>query len=351
MDACLSHMTALRWLLRNFSLRLPGERLSRARALPDRPPSHREAEDIRAVVGAALPEGEGGERFPLDVLVSSRSGRGGCELVKTHLCTSALPAGSFVPMGIRGHDLWVTSPELTFLQLAADLDTAAAAYVGMALCSCFRIDAFDVSGVVRRDPPDAPLTSVARIASYLQRASGVRGVARARRALALVRDGALSPPEAGIALSAELRPGLGGFALGEVSLNRAVRAYAGTDAHGRGGYVTRYPDVVIKATDRRGVQRMAGIDYDPTLTHGGEFRRQLDLERGNQISAVRTIDHFTFTRYQAGTYDRFIASMDQVRRALGRRRVPRDPSEEVARRVDLERQDVWNRFVRGGFAL
>lgn len=371
MDVCLSHMTALHWLLRNFNPRDEDERPSRARVLPASAPDATLAAEIRSYIGSSLPErvgssnggrrcideGEGGDESEdegpelLDVLVSRRSGRRSSCGVTSHLCSSSLPPGSFVSLRMRALDMWVTSPELTFLHLAVSLDVAGAAYVGMALCSRYRIDELDSSGVVIRGAWDSPLTSVRRIGRYLSRASGVRGVERARRALAYVRDGALSPPEGGIALAAEFPPLLGGYSLGEVSLNQPIRAYSGVNAKGDPQYVTRYPDVVIRSTDSRGRSRMAGIDYDPLLTHGGEAHRRFDLERGNQITAARVLDHFTFTGEQSGKYEAFASSMDQVRRVLGQRRLPREREGDMARRVDLARRDVWDRFLHGGFVL
>lgn len=374
MDVCLSHMTALHWLLRNFNPRDSGERPNRVKALPASAPDAALANEIRSYIGSSLPErasrsgtgrqtkgdGENGagpedvEEGPelLEVIVSRRSGRRSSSGVTSHLCTSDnFPAGSFISLKMRACDIWITSPELTFLHLSTSLDVVGAAYVGMALCSRYRIEELDASGVVIRDAWDSPLTSVKRIKSYLSRASGVRGVERARRALAYVRDGALSPPEGGIALAAELPPLLGGYSLGEVSLNQAIRAYSGVDARGRPKYVTRYPDVVIRSVDGRGRARMAGIDYDPLITHGGEIHRQLDLERGNQITAARKLDHFTFTGQQSGSYRSFADSMDQVRRALGQRRLPREQEGEMARRVDLARRDLWERCLHGGIVL
>lgn len=374
MEVCLSHMTALHWLLRNFNPRESGERPNRVRALPASAPDAALANEIRTYIGSSLPErvrrnetgfqrvaeggsGAGGETIEegpelLEVIVSRREGRRSSCGVISHLCTSDnLPAGSFISLKMRACDIWVTSPELTFLHLSVPLDVVGAAYVGMALCSRYRIDELDVSGVVLRDAWDSPLTSVKRINSYLSRASGVRGVERARRALAYVRDGALSPPEGGIALAAELPPLLGGYSLGKVSLNQAIRAYSGVDERGRPQYVTRYPDVVIRSIDGRGRARMAGIDYDPLVTHGGEMHRQFDLERGNQITAARRLDHFTFTGQQNGSYRSFADSMDQVRRALGQRRFPREQEGEMAHRVDLARRDLWERCLHGGIVL
>lgn len=351
MDVCLSHMTALHWLLRNFNPRRRGERPSRALAIPTRAPDARLAEEIYSYIGSSLPEAREGYP-PLDVLVSRRSGRRSSNAVVSHLCVSDLPEGSFVSLGMRALDIWVTSPELTFLQLAETLGVVGTAYVGMALCSDFRLDAFDASGVVRRSREgDVPLTSVARIGRYLARSSGVRGVALARRALRYVRDGAYSPPEGGIALAAELPPLLGGYSLGEVSLNQGIRAYAGVDDRGAARYVTRYPDVIICSVDGRGRPRAAAIDFDPSVTHGDEIKRQLDLDRGNQITAARRLDHFTFTGRQADDYDAFAASMDQVRRALGVRRTPRDRTGRAALRVDLARRDLWESCLHGGILL
>ena len=347
MKVCLSHMTALHWLLRHFNPRQKGDRASRATTVPPCAPRVAEAQEIRRVVGGSLPVGEDGREPPLDVVVSSREGRRSSAEVTSHLCTSHLPAGSFIPLHIRGFDLWVTSPELTFVQLAAELDVAGAAYVGMALCSSFRLEELDVSGTVRRRPPDEPLTTVARIGAFLRRAGGLRGVAKARRALQYVRDGALSPPEAGIALVAEMRPGLGGHSLGEVSLNEGFRVYAGLSPAGKPIFSTRYPDVVIRRRDDQGNLRLLGIDHDPTITHGGELRRSLDLERGNQLESCRKLVHFTFTNLQTTNYNAFASSMDQVRRALGKRREPREEQGEHARKIECERRDLWERFVHG----
>lgn len=347
MKVCLSHMTALHWLLRHFNPRQRGDRASRAITVPSCAPGIAEAQEIRQVIGASLPAGKDGGEPPIDVVVSRREGRRSSAEVTSHLCSSRLPAGSFVPLHIRGFDLWVTSPELTFVHLAGELDVAGAAYVGMALCSGFRLEELDVSGTVRRRPPDEPLTTVSRIGAFLRRAGNLRGVAKARRALKYVRDGALSPPEAGIALVAEMRPALGGYSLGEVSLNEGFRVYAGLSPAGRPVFSTRYPDVVIRHRDDQGNLRLLGIDHDPTLTHGGELRRSLDLERGNQLESCRRLVHFTFTNLQTSDYSAFASSMDQVRRALGKRREPREEQGELARRIDCERRDLWERFVHG----
>lgn len=208
MKVCLSHMTALHWLLRHFSPRHQGDRASRATTAPPCAPGVAEAQEIRRVVGGSLPAGEDGVEPPLDVVVSKREGRRFSAEVTSHLCTSRLPAGRPV-------------------------------------------------------------------------------------------------------------------------------------------FSTRYPDVVIRRLDDQGNLRLLGIDHDPTITHGGELRRSLDLERGNQLESCRRLVHFTFTNLQTSDYNVFASSMDQVRRALGKRREPREEQGELARKIDCERRDLWERFVHG----
>lgn len=229
MKVCLSHMTALHWLLRHFNPRQRGDRASRATTVPSCAPGIAEAQEIRQVIGASLPAGKDGGEPPIDVVVSRREGRRSSAEVTSHLCSSRLPAGSFVPL----------------------------------------------------------------------------------------------------------------------HLNEGFRVYAGLSPAGKPVFSTRYPDVVIRHRDDQGNLRLLGIDHDPTLTHGGELRRSLDLERGNQLESCRRLVHFTFTNLQTSDYSAFASSMDQVRRALGKRREPREEQGELARRIDCERRDLWERFVHG----
>ena len=244
--------------------------------------------------------------------------------------------------GLRGYSISVTSPELTFLQIAATEDMRVAAYVGTALCSSFRIDEFEDSGLVRREPPEEPLTSVKRIASYLRRAKGVHGVDAARRALKYIRDGALSPPECAITTLSMLPNALGGFAWHNVSLNAAVRVFDRLDARGERCYATRYPDIVIFARTSDGERRVVGIDYSPEITHGGEARRRSDVERENQIGSVRHMAHFTFTEEERLSYPKWKSSMERVRLALGTRRARKNGRADD---YDRERWEAWHMLL------
>ncbi|MBM6817033.1 hypothetical protein H6A23_07645 [Olsenella uli] len=341
MALCISHWTALRWLLRNFASRHDGSDSEGSRPLLSGAPRAEEVREALDYLALRLPLDDGAGRA-IDVLVAERGLRRGREGLRCHLCSGELPRGSVIPAGIRGYDLMVTSPELTFVQIAAVEDVRVAAYAGMALCSGYRLDEFEDSGLADRADFDEPLTSVGAIAAFLRRAKGLRGVRAAERALAFVRDGALSPPEGGIAELALLPYRLGGYACKDVSLNRGIRVLDRVGPNGERHYTTRFPDVTILARDPAGVRRIVGIDYDPRLTHGGEAKRQSDVERGNQINGARKITHFTFTELQRKSFPRWRSSMEQVRIALGQRPARRDGRTDA---YDAERWEAWHMLL------
>lgn len=345
MTTCISHWTALHWHLRWFCW--TGAALGDVARLPGVGPSAAEVRDVMRALGPYLPDVEG--RLPaIDVLTSAAGGRREILGVRCHVCESRLPSGSIQATGLRGYGIVATSPELTFVQIAASEDVRVAAYVGMALCSSFRIDEFAPGGVEKRRDPDEPLTSVKKIAAYLRRAKGVYGVDAARRALAYVRDGALSPPEGGIALLSILPCRQGGFAWKDVRLNTAVRVFDRLDAYGERRYITRYPDVVVVARTSDGGRRVVGIDYDPEVTHGEEARRRSDVERGNQIGGVRRITHFTFTDEERTSFGAWRSSMERVRLALGKRKPRRNGRADD---FDQERWEAWHLLLNHPPAL
>lgn len=115
-----------------------------------------------------------------------------------------------------------SSPELTFLQIAVKHTLLETVYMGYALCSSYRIDADAENGIALREGDDEPLTSVARIGQYLAKVDGTYGSAKARRALAYVRDGSISPAESAMAMALSMPRRFGGFAAGDVVLGENV---------------------------------------------------------------------------------------------------------------------------------
>lgn len=214
MNICLSHDAAFRWLVRNRNPRITGNRTT-ARVLPCASPFVSESRALRSLLGI--------EDGKLEVLVRTSAGRRDGDCLRSHYSGNAYPAGSFVKVPVEGFGaVCCSSPELTFLQIAVKHSLLETVYMGYALCSSYRIDADAENGIALREGDDEPLTSAARIGQYLAKVDGAYGTAKARRALAYVRDGSISPTESAMAMALSMPRRFGGFAAGDVVLGENV---------------------------------------------------------------------------------------------------------------------------------
>ena len=241
MNICLSHDAAFRWLVRNRNPRITGNRTT-ARVLPCTSPFVSESRTLRSLLGI--------EDGKLEVLVRTSAGRRDGDCLRSNYSGSAYPAGSFVKVPVEGFGaVCCSSPELTFLQIAVKHTLLETVYMGYALCSSYRIDADAENGIALREGDDEPLTSVARIGQYLAKVDGTYGSAKARRALAHVRDGSISPTESAMAMALSMPRRFGGFAAGDVVL--------GENVAGRGclsvaeGSGTSGRKLTVRSTNRR----------------------------------------------------------------------------------------------------
>lgn len=241
MDICLSHDAAFRWLVRNRNPRITGNRTT-ARVLPCTSPFVSESRTLRSLLGI--------EDGKLEVLVRTSAGRRDGDCLRSHYSGNAYPAGSFVKVPVEGFGaVCCSSPELTFLQIAVKHTLLETVYMGYALCSSYRIDADAENGIALREGDDEPLTSVARIGQYLAKVDGTYGTAKARRALAYVRDGSISPTESAMAMALSMPRRFGGFAAGEVVLGENVAGRGCLSlAEGSGGFGRV---LTVRSTSRR----------------------------------------------------------------------------------------------------
>lgn len=188
---------------------------------------------------------------PLHLLVRSRLDRRWQPDLITHSCTKNLSPGSFFSLG---EGLFVTSPELTFIQVACRLSLESLIHFGMMLCGMYCREPIALAqpdgcseplrdvelcsakngGLAlrpsrsRRLKKRVPLTSADDLRAY---AEGVRsmqgrslnGVRLALRVLPYVIDRSRSPMESALAMALCLPRRFGGFALPLPSLNAPVR--------------------------------------------------------------------------------------------------------------------------------
>lgn len=248
MRLVVNKMTALR-LLRG--LRGARSRLTSARTgllAPDPAPRRRwsaAALPLERLFLAAPPT----KRHPIHVAVPTKGARLQAAFASCTIYSSGLPEGSFVDLG---DGLFMPCPELLFLELASVMAPAVHALVGCELCGSFARDPQDPrTGDVAFDVP--PVTSVEKIASYVDACHNVRGIRRARRNLAYVADNAWSPMEAILGVMAALPVVEFGYGLGPVRLN--VRHDNPSELVGLGCRPSRVPDIEVTGT-------CLGFNYD-----------------------------------------------------------------------------------------
>ena len=185
------------------------------------------------------------ERHPLCVAVPTAATRLRVKGVSCTVHGKGLPANAFVDVG---GGLFISSPELLFIELAGIMLPEVHLVVGMELCGTFARDASDPrNGSVAYQIP--AVTSVDRIQAFVDGCHHVNGLGPARETLEWLLDNAWSPMEAVVAAMAVLPGAMLGYDLWPIDLNVPIDARGGT-ATG-----TRIPDLVFRGTD-------VGLNYD-----------------------------------------------------------------------------------------
>lgn len=256
--------------------------------------------------------------------VSTRAGRRFVAGAECRLVTGSYPAGSF--FRLRGAEL-VTSPELTFLQMARTLDDDLLILYGYELCGYFARS--------REEPGfvNCPaLTSRARLEAYLDRVEALRrergegmpwGLGPARRALRHVRDLAASPEEAVVSMVLTLPSRRGGYAIPEARLNERVTL---------GARVARLFGIDSFVCDLSWDGGARVLEYQGSQ-HKLRSRKAYDMRKGNVLVAdERSV--IKMDRSMLSSRDRMDEVAKAVSRTLG---IPwREPSASVAtRRIRL----------------
>ncbi len=175
------------------------------------------------------------------------------QYVCSHVCGRDLSAQSILLLDEHSS---VVCPELLFVQMAETLELGHLVMLGNELCGTFTRSAnHPASGPVVDHVP--PATTVEDIRQYLKKGIGVRGAKRARLALAYVRDGAASVPEAKLATMYELPSEECGYGLGPITLNKRVRVSKTQNLQKKRD---RYPDILLALAP-------IGINYDGEKDH------------------------------------------------------------------------------------
>lgn len=298
MKLVLSHTSALDFI-RAERWRRGELQPARVTTLADCASSLAEVESIRI---PAFDQSQG----KLEVLVDSPDKA--CRS-KDHICRVLLAppiSGMFCKIADRAY---VTSPEMTFVQMANRLDFLDLVRLGMEFCGTYAPCPFS-----NRFDERQPVTSRNRLMSFCNRASGTRGAATVRKALRWVVEGSNSPAETALVLYLCLPVRMGGYGFALPDMNPETPL--GVRASKMHGYNTMRCDL-------HWVEAATVIEYDSDQEHLTSQSAARDAGRRN-VLGYKDIAVITVRKPMVASPGQFDNVARQLARRLGRRLRPRD---------------------------
>ena len=156
---------------------------------------------------------EGGR---LHLLLRDGKARRKSDGVINHVWGGPIPEGSFYRLA---DDVFVASPEFTFLHLASSLGLGELVAYGNEICGAYAFDPSEERGFRKRS---VSLTTAEKLLSFTQAAAGAPGAQRALRALRFIGDGAESPTETTTWTLLRLLFRYGGYNQDGLAMNRDI---------------------------------------------------------------------------------------------------------------------------------
>lgn len=247
-------------------------------------------------------------RRRLEVLVGDEAKRGQSQDHICHILKVQPIAGMFCKVG---KNAYVTSPEMTFLQMTSRMPLVNLVMLGMEMCGTYASSPY--GDYVDERPP---ITSKKRLLSFCDRArkAGIRGATAALDALRWVVDGSNSPAETEVVLFLCLPVRLGGYGFKYPDMNPE------TPLGRRESKMLGQPRM---RCDLHWVLERVVIEYDSDQEHLTSQSASKDARRRNVLGyknvTVITVRNPMITEPRA-----FDDVAVQLAKALGRRLRPRD---------------------------
>ena len=157
--------------------------------------------------------------FPLHCVVSEPKNRRNVKGGHCHVLGADMKA-ICLRQSNEGSLLCVVSPEVLFLQMAAQLSLIELVRLGYELCGSYSLPMAqpNYAGTPRGFSRRSPLTSVAKLNAHIVQQGNNRNVKNARVALRYVVDGAASPRETELCMLMVFPRKMGGYGLGVPSI-------------------------------------------------------------------------------------------------------------------------------------
>ena len=208
-----------------------------------------------------------GLTLPIQLVVWCREDRRRTAISQSHVLTTQ---DGFYPAVRIANDLFVSSPEFAFLQMASLLDEEHLVFLGMELCGRYGIRDGKAFTRAQVCTPDV-------IEVLIDRMPRIRGRRAAQAALPRVLEGAGSPMEAALALILSSPREMGGYGLEAPVLNRSLPV----EGHARELWVDDHitPDLLWERA------RLV-IEYDSDLHHSASSRIANDAKRRDVLTEM-----------------------------------------------------------------
>lgn len=268
---------------------------------------------------------------PLHVYTGIEERRLPSKAIVCHQLSKPLPSGSFRRIG---KDLYVSSPELCFVEMAGLLSPIQLLEFGYLLCGTY-------PGRYPGEAPPArpPLTSCSKLASFAEAMKGRRGCASARRAIGYIEEGSASPRETQLAMLLSLPTKLGGYGFPKPQMNYRIcfgkreKALFGRDHIVLDLYWSRF--------------RVA-LEYDGQAFHSSDQRLSSDRRKEGEL-ACRNIIVMRIDKMQMRNSNHIYVIAKKLARLMGRR-VPEPTTDQWRKRQQLfnqlHRQSLLNSLER-----
>ena len=143
---------------------------------------------------------------PVSILVSCKANMRKSQNLSPRIWSGKHPSRSFYKIA---QNLYISTPEATFLQLGKELSLIQLITIGYELCGSYGLSVQSSSGFLRREPRSNPQL----IERYLEKCERIHGVKAAKRASSYLIKGSASPMESLLSMLLCLPPSLGGFGL------------------------------------------------------------------------------------------------------------------------------------------
>ena len=241
---------------------------------------------------------------PMEILVGNRNARKTCRDITCRTYVGQGIEGGFIRVA---PNLFVSSPELCFMQLASELTLIKLIEIGYELCGGYRLEIPNNSGRGFRD--DLPLTSVAELSAFVEKTERLKGRKNARKALRHITDNSKSPRETILSMLLTLPNNLGGYGFSKPKLNYRIDLPPLKNKTGQ--TKTYYCDLYWPEVKM-------DVEYDSDLYHTQPEQMAMDAIKKNDLTSLG-IKVYTVTSRQVASRDEMQRIAEQLSKVLGKR--------------------------------